>query len=116
MQREMYQTLLKWKEKNGHKPLMLLGARQVGKTYIINQFCEENYKHVVHVNLFERVDVVELTGLFGYPIKEAKFVAYEAVLEVLAQYKTDITVIFDVFSQEDYDEYYELFQSQKVDL
>lgn len=56
------------------------------------------------------------TGLFGYPIKEAKFVAYEAVLEVLAQYRTNITVIFDVFSKEDYDEYYELFQSQKVDL
>ena len=42
--------------------------------------------------------------------------AYEAVLEVLAQYETDITVIFDVFSKEDYDEYQELFQSEKVDL
>ena len=60
MQREIYQMLLKWKEKNEHKPLMLLGARQVGKTYIINQFCEENYKHVIRANLFERVDIVEL--------------------------------------------------------
>ena len=39
---------------------MLLGARQVGKTYIIDKFCLENFDNYVKVNLFERQDIVQL--------------------------------------------------------
>ena len=37
MKRKIYSQLCQWKESNVRKPLILLGARQVGKTWIINQ-------------------------------------------------------------------------------
>ena len=60
MKREIYQDLLNWKNKREHKPLLILGARQVGKTYIINKFCQENYEHAVMINLFENTDVIDI--------------------------------------------------------
>lgn len=60
MQREIYKNLVKWKEKESHKPLMILGARQVGKTYIIDKFARENYKNYFMINLFERTDILEI--------------------------------------------------------
>ena len=60
MQREIYKNLVNWKEKESHKPLMILGARQVGKTYIIDKFARENYKNYFMINLFERTDILEI--------------------------------------------------------
>ena len=37
MKREIIKDLLKWKESSNRKPLIVLGARQVGKTYIIKK-------------------------------------------------------------------------------
>lgn len=53
MERKIYQDLLKWKNSEDRKPLILQGARQVGKTYIVNLFGAENYSNVVYCN-FER--------------------------------------------------------------
>lgn len=51
MKRKIMDKLIKWKEKGAdRKPLILNGARQVGKTYIINEFGLEYYKNVVYVN------------------------------------------------------------------
>lgn len=50
------------------------------------------------------------TGLFGYPISEAKYVAYKSIKETLNKYNTDIKVVIDVFSRKDYDEYGKLFK------
>lgn len=41
-------------------PLMLLGARQVGKTYVLTEFCKNNYKNFIYINLLERNDIVDL--------------------------------------------------------
>ena len=38
---------------NCHTTLEVNGARQVGKTYIINKFADENFSHKVYINLFE---------------------------------------------------------------
>jgi len=51
------------------------------------------------------------TGLFGYPINKAKIVAYNSVKEILNKYKTNIKVIFNVFSESDYNEYRKLFKN-----
>ena len=40
MKRKIYNKLLLWKESNNRKPLIVFGARQVGKTYLINNFCK----------------------------------------------------------------------------
>ncbi len=50
MRRKIYQQLLKWKESRDRKPLVLLGARQVGKTWIMQHFGEHEYKKVAYVN------------------------------------------------------------------
>ena len=47
MERKFYQTLKEWKDNQIEIPLMLIGARQIGKTYLINQFCKENFKEYV---------------------------------------------------------------------
>ena len=44
MQRKIYEKLINWKNTGMNKPLMIIGARQVGKTYIINEFCKKEYK------------------------------------------------------------------------
>ena len=52
MRRKAEDRLLAWKMRaEGRMPLLLYGARQVGKTYILNKFGEENYKNTVYVNL-----------------------------------------------------------------
>jgi hypothetical protein len=61
MKRKIYNELLAWKNKTENiKPLMILGVRQSGKTYIIEEFCKKEYKNFVKINLFNNVDVIEL--------------------------------------------------------
>ena len=61
MKRKIYDELLKWKNNiDNVKPLMVLGVRQSGKTYIINEFCKNEYSNYVYVNLFENTNVIEL--------------------------------------------------------
>lgn len=60
MKRKIYQKLLEWKNSKDRKPLMLLGARQVGKSYIVEEFCKKEFSNYVIVNLFERTDIVKL--------------------------------------------------------
>lgn len=50
------------------------------------------------------------TGLFGYPINEAKVIAYNSVKEILSKYDTNIKVVFNVYSEEDFHEYKKLFK------
>lgn len=51
MKREVYAKLLDWKSRKDHKPLVLDGARQVGKTYILKEFGNKEYKTLSYVNL-----------------------------------------------------------------
>lgn len=52
MKRKIETQLLIWKNKGkDRKPLILNGARQVGKTYILRKFGEEEFKNVVYINL-----------------------------------------------------------------
>ena len=50
MKRKIYQKLLEWKNNPRHKPLVLLGARQVGKTYILKEFGKKEFNNFVYVN------------------------------------------------------------------
>lgn len=61
MKRKIYDKLLEWKDNdNNIKPLMVLGVRQAGKTYIIDEFCKNEFKNYIYVNLFEYDNIVEL--------------------------------------------------------
>lgn len=56
MKRKFYDTLLSWKSES-KKPLMVIGARQIGKTYIINQFCKAEYENYIYLN-FDKDDTL----------------------------------------------------------
>lgn len=47
MKRNFYQKLLDWKKSDLRKPLVLKGARQVGKTYLLNEFAKEYDNHIL---------------------------------------------------------------------
>jgi len=53
MEREFYQKLLKWKKSDLRKPLVLRGARQVGKPYILMDFAKREYTDYVYLNFDE---------------------------------------------------------------
>ena len=49
--------LIKWKNNKKRKPLLLYGARQVGKTYLVKKFGEEYFENMIYVN-FETNEIV----------------------------------------------------------
>ena len=49
MNRRLEKTLLSWKDSPRRKPLLLLGARQVGKTWLMNEFGRKYYDKVVYI-------------------------------------------------------------------
>lgn len=50
MERQIISQLLAWKQSANRKPLILKGARQVGKTYILREFGRRYYKNVAYIN------------------------------------------------------------------
>lgn len=50
MERFVYQELLRWKESENRKPLVLRGARQVGKTYLLKNFGSKEYQNLAYIN------------------------------------------------------------------
>lgn len=60
MKRKIYNELLNWKNTDMQKPLMVIGARQTGKTYIIDEFCKNEFKNYIYINLFEQVEIVKI--------------------------------------------------------
>ena len=72
MKRNSIKELYEWKENNGRKPLVILGARQVGKTWLMKEFGKEAYKKCAYVN-FEDND--DLRGLFEHDFDIQRIIA-----------------------------------------
>ena len=53
LKRTAYKRLLEWKSQKGHSALEVSGARQVGKTYLVNKFADEQYAHKIYINLLD---------------------------------------------------------------
>ena len=60
MKRFILNELVKWKESKYRKPLILKGAKQIGKTYILQQFGKENYEGVAYFNFDHDEDLYNL--------------------------------------------------------
>lgn len=60
MERTLYKKLIDWKHSEGRKPLMLEGARQVGKTYLLKKLGKEEYQNFYYLNFNENPDVCSL--------------------------------------------------------
>ena len=52
MERFLISELEKWKHKKNRKPMVLMGARQVGKTWLMKTFGERNYKKVAYISFY----------------------------------------------------------------
>lgn len=84
--------LIKWKENKGRKPLILRGARQVGKTYILKEFGKENYQNIAYFN-FDNDE--ELKNIFLHT-KDPKRIIEQLVLVSEERIEPDKTlIIFD---------------------
>jgi len=60
MQRKIIAELLAWKNKKNRMPLIVNGARQIGKTYIIREFGKQEFANVVYVNLERNTPLREI--------------------------------------------------------
>lgn len=67
--RTLLGDLLKWKNDDHRKPLILHGARQVGKTWLLKYFGEHYFEDVAYFNFDEQPDVVELFTNNKEPIR-----------------------------------------------
>lgn len=106
MRRSMYDKLIEWKERKDHKPLIIYGARQVGKTYLVEQFGKENYKYFYYIN-FEleeeakkifagNLDIntllMQLTTYKSIPIEEGKTLIFFDEAQICPSILTSLKV------------------------
>ena len=94
MQRKLLQQLLTWKNNERRLPLLLEGARQVGKTYLLETlFGRDYFKNIVRVN-FEKADS-ELLALFEGNIDPKRILDYLSLKYNTTISQNDTLVIFD---------------------
>ncbi len=60
LKRKIEEKLKTWKMEKQHKPLIIKGCRQCGKTYSVLEFARQNYKHVIYLNFFENPEYGEV--------------------------------------------------------
>jgi len=60
MKRKIYNELLNWKNTDIEKPIMVVGARQIGKTYIIKEFCKQEFSKNIYINLLEHPEIIKI--------------------------------------------------------
>lgn len=59
LKRKAYNKLLAWKNLKTKQGLMVMGARQVGKTTLIREFAHNNYENVAEINFFDNKQAIE---------------------------------------------------------
>lgn len=71
MRRLFEKKLFEWKNSGMKKPLMLVGARQIGKTYVIEKFAKENFDEYLYFNLEKNN---EIRNIFENSVDEEKII------------------------------------------
>ncbi|MCL2058627.1 MAG: ATP-binding protein [Oscillospiraceae bacterium] len=92
MERKIVKYLLAWKNNPKKQPLLLQGARQVGKTYILLSFGKEHYKNVVHFSLEESADI---RAVFERDLNPERIVKELAAKSGQSIMPGDTLIIFD---------------------
>ena len=60
LERKIMNKLLLWKQRNTKKALIISGARQTGKTFIVRQFGRENYTSIIELNFLEDKNLCDI--------------------------------------------------------
>ena len=92
MERKMSKMLLEWKNDPKKMPLIIYGARQVGKTYTILSFGKENYKNVAYIN-FE--DNSEIAKIFEQDLEIDRIIKELSVKLGITIMEEDTLIFFD---------------------
>lgn len=92
MKRKIEEKLLEWKNRNNHKPLIIDGARQVGKTHSILTFGKDYYKNTVYFN-FENAR--ELSKIFDKNLNSERIIKELSVFSGNTILEKDTLIIFD---------------------
>lgn len=112
MERKINKFLLKWKNDLIRKPLLIIGTRQVGKTYTTLEFGKNNYKYVAYFNTDHNS---LLKDLFK---KERSITKLAEALSIICEVpivKNDTLLIFDNVTDEDIIKGLKLFGYDKND-
>lgn len=92
MKRNILSQLIAWKNKSNRKPLILNGARQVGKTYILRHFGQTEYKKMAYVNC-DKNEMVEKIFAQDYNIQRI-ILSLSALLHVNIEAENTL-IVFD---------------------
>ena len=92
MKRDIYAKLLDWKSSSRRKPLLLQGARQTGKTYILKEFGRKEYENTLYCNFEENAD---LDGFFQHDLNPDRILAELSIYMNLEIRLGKDLVIFD---------------------
>jgi predicted AAA+ superfamily ATPase len=92
MKRNLFTQLQSWKNNPARKPLVLMGARQVGKTYILKAFGKFSYQNIAYVNFENTPGLSDLFEQSLKPQEILKILSIELNMEILPE-KT--LIIFD---------------------
>ena len=91
MYRKIEKDLLEWK-KNFKMPLMLIGARQTGKTYILEEFCKTNFENYIYINLEKEEDIREI---FDATLNPEKIIEKIQILRKVNFNPSNTIIFFD---------------------
>lgn len=92
MKRDLYKKLLSWKNSPRRKPLLLQGARQVGKTYLLKEFGKREYQDLAYFNFEEDP---RLDGLFEGRLDPEKIVERLSIYQNRKIHPRQSLVFFD---------------------
>lgn len=92
MKRDLINVLVEWRQSSGRKPLILYGARQVGKTTLLKSFGAQHYKNVFYLN-FE--DTPKFKTLFQEDLDPNNIVRRLALYFKQAINESDSLILFD---------------------
>ena len=112
MERKINKFLLKWKTDLIRKPLLLIGTRQVGKTYTALDFGKQNYQYVAYFNTDHNTILKDLFK------KERSITRLAEALSIISEVpivKNDTLLIFDNVTDEDIIKGIKLFGYDKND-
>lgn len=92
MNRDIYKKLLEWKKENNNKPLILQGARQVGKTYILIEFAKNEFKNIAYFDFDKNP---ELRNFFKESLTPKKIIEKLSIYQERKITPEDTLIIFD---------------------
>jgi len=92
MERKIEAELIAWKKSNARMPLILHGARQVGKTFVVKKFANEHYANFVYFNFEANA---QLQAIFTKDLSPKRIVAELSVLMGVAIQEHTTLLFFD---------------------